>query len=155
MPLSNLLRAAADTCRYCGNKASLLNRNHPDCRRARQAGWQEMVNLADADARTHNFNEKSLRHAAAEIAKNSYGDGVTVNQPLEEGWKRGIAHSMADGIMTQTEETRLREYRDRLALANSDADRQAAAQLEKASTPIGLPWTPGSRPWPRATPKPT
>ena len=41
---------------------------------------------------------------------------------------------MADGIMTQAEETRLREFRDRLALADSGADRKAAEQLERAST---------------------
>ena len=41
---------------------------------------------------------------------------------------------MADGITTQTEETRLREFRDRLALADSGADRKASQQLERAST---------------------
>ena len=41
---------------------------------------------------------------------------------------------MTDGIVTQAEEAKLREYRDRLALANSDADRQTAVQIEKAST---------------------
>ena len=40
---------------------------------------------------------------------------------------------MADGIITQAEEARLREFRDRLALADSGADEQAAAQLDKAS----------------------
>ena len=41
---------------------------------------------------------------------------------------------MADGIMTQQEESRLREFRDRLALADTSADRKAAAELERAST---------------------
>ena len=40
---------------------------------------------------------------------------------------------MADGIITQNEETKLREFRDRLPLADSGADRQAAAQLDRAS----------------------
>ena len=39
MPLSNLLRTAAGTCRYCGNKAGILNRDHPECRRTFDAGW--------------------------------------------------------------------------------------------------------------------
>ena len=59
-----------------------------------------MVTLAAEAARTHTFNEKALRLSLAEIARNSYGDGATVNQALEEGWKRGIAHAMADGIIT-------------------------------------------------------
>lgn len=40
---------------------------------------------------------------------------------------------MADGIITQAEEAKLREFRDRLALADSAAEEQAAAQLDKAS----------------------
>ena len=40
---------------------------------------------------------------------------------------------MADGIITQAEETKLREFRDRLALTDSGADEQAAAQLDRAS----------------------
>ena len=37
---------------------------------------------------------------------------------------------MADGIVSQSEEARLREFRDRLALADAGADRKATAQLE-------------------------
>ena len=40
---------------------------------------------------------------------------------------------MANGIMTQAEETRLREFRDRLALADSGADRKAAEQQSFAT----------------------
>ena len=133
MPLSTILKSAAGTCRYCGNKAGLIARDHPGCRRTFDAGWDRMVRLAADAARTHAFDEKSLRLSLAEIARNSYGDGDTVNQALEEGWKRGVGHAMADGIITQNEETKLREFRDRLALADSSADEQAAAQLDKAS----------------------
>ena len=41
---------------------------------------------------------------------------------------------MADGILTQQEETLLREFRDRLALDSANIDRKAAAQLERTST---------------------
>ena len=40
---------------------------------------------------------------------------------------------MADGILTQAEESRLREFRDRLALADSGADQKAAEELERAA----------------------
>ena len=134
MPLSNLLRTAAGTCRYGGNKAGLIARDHPECRRTYDAGFQEMVNLGADAARTYAFDEKSLSLTLAAIAKRSYGNGSIVNQALEEGWKLGVAHSMADGILTQVEETNLREFRDRLALADSGADQKAVSQLEKAFT---------------------
>ncbi len=135
MPLSNLLRPAAGTCRYCGNKAGGLTRDHPDCKAAHQSGWHRMVELAADAARFHAFDEKTLRLSLAEIARSTHGNGTTVNEALEEGWKRGVSHAMADGMITQAEEAKLREFRDRLALADSDAaDPKAAAQLSRAST---------------------
>ena len=47
--------------------------------------------------------------------RRSNGEGATVNQALEEGWKQGLTRSMADGSITQAEEAKLREFRDRLA----------------------------------------
>ena len=38
-------------------------------------------------------------------------------QALEEGWKRGVAYAMTDGIISRQEEERLRAFRDQLALA--------------------------------------
>ena len=46
MPLSSLLKSAAGTCPFCHQKAGILSREHPECRRAHQAGWHEMVQLA-------------------------------------------------------------------------------------------------------------
>ena len=93
-----------------------------------------MTALATEAARTHVFDEKTLRLTPAEIASHSYGNGNAINQALEEGWKQGITHAMADGVLTQDEESRLREFRDRLALADSGADRKTAEELERAAT---------------------
>lgn len=46
-----------------------------------------MVTLAAEATRTHSFDEKSLGINLAEIAHRCYGDGASVNQALEEGWK--------------------------------------------------------------------
>ena len=59
MPLSNLLKSAAGTCPFCNQKAGILSREHPDCRRTHQAGWNEMVRLAAHAARSHEFNPNS------------------------------------------------------------------------------------------------
>ena len=53
MPLSNLLKSAAGTCPFCHQKAGILSREHPDCRRTYQAGWDEMIRLAGGAARSH------------------------------------------------------------------------------------------------------
>ena len=45
MPLSNLLKSAAGTCPFCHQKAGILSREHPNCRRTHRAGWNKMVHL--------------------------------------------------------------------------------------------------------------
>ena len=133
MRLSNILKSAAGTCPHCGQKAGILSRAHPHCRRTFQAGWHEMVNLAAQAAGSPDFDEGHLRLTLSAVAKISYGNEDTVNQALEEGWKLGVDHSMADGIITQDEEARLREFRDQLALGSDTADSGAMAHLDRAS----------------------
>ena len=69
MPLSNLLKSAAGTCRFCRQQAGILSREHPQCRRTHQAGWNEMVHLAAQAAASHNFDEKTFLLYLAEIAR--------------------------------------------------------------------------------------
>ena len=61
MPLSKLLKSALGTCPFCRQKAGIISREHPDCRRIHQAGWQEMVQLAAQAAGSPDFDENQLR----------------------------------------------------------------------------------------------
>ena len=133
MILPNLLKSAAGTCPFCNKKAGILSREHPECRRAHQAGWHEMVQLAADAAGSPDFDEGHLRLTLSAVAKICYGNEDTVNQALEEGWKLGVDHSVADGIITQEEEARLREFRDQLAPGSDTADSGAMAHLDRAS----------------------
>ena len=45
MPLSTILKSAAGTCAFCHQKTGILSREHPQCLRTYQAGWQEVVQL--------------------------------------------------------------------------------------------------------------
>ena len=81
MPPSNLLKSAAGTCRYCGQKAGVLSQSHTDCRRTFDAGFKEMVKLAAEAAKTHRFDEKSLRLSPAKTARRPTATGT----PLKHG----------------------------------------------------------------------
>ena len=131
MRLSNLLKSAAGTCPLCRQKTGILSREHPECRRTFQAGWNEMVRLAWDAARSHEFHPNSLRVSLAEIARDSYGDASTVARALEEGWRKAVKHAAADGSITHEEEFRLRRFRDRLGLNRSRVHAQATAQLNR------------------------
>ena len=133
MPLSNLLRSAAGTCPHCGQKAGILSREHQECRRTYQAGWDEMVNLATHAARSHEFHSNSLQLTLTEIARWSYGDASTVARALEEGWRRAVRKAAADGSITHEEEFRLRRFRDRLGLNRSSGHTSATTQLSLLS----------------------
>ena len=85
MPLSNLLKSAADTSPFCHQKAGVISREHPHCRRAHQAGWHEMVQLAAQAAGSPEFDESHQRLTLSAVAKISYGNEDTVKQALEEG----------------------------------------------------------------------
>ena len=99
MPLPDLLKSAAGTCPFCNQKAGILNREHQGCRRAHQAGWNEMVRLAADAAWTHSQGGKFLQLSLADISRSPYGDGNTVNQALEEGCKQRVWHAMNNGII--------------------------------------------------------
>ena len=139
MHLSTLLKSAAGICRYCGNKAGILSRDHPECKAAYQHSWNRMVKLAAAAARSHKFDEKNLRLTLAEIARNSHCDGATVNQALKEGWKRGVSHAMADGIITQPQENNISDSRERLALDTGSDDSAPPAGNAKAPDQARIP----------------
>ena len=140
MPFSNLLKSAAGTCPFCGQKAGIISREHPECRRTHRAGWNEMVQLAADAAGSHEFNPNSLQVALTEIARRSFGDASTVARAMEEGWRRALRHAAADGSITHEEEIRLRRFRDRLGLNRRSAHASATTQLNLISKrrPTGL-----------------
>ena len=117
----------------CNQKAGIISREHPECRRTYQAGWDEMVELALDAAKSREFHANSLRIALTEIARRSYGDASTVARALDEGWRRALRHAAADGSITHEEEVRLRRFRDRLGLNRSNAHASATAQLNLTS----------------------
>ena len=74
------------------------------------------------------FDPHHLRISPWLWFRRSYGDANTVNQALEEGWRRAVRKAAADGSITHEEEFRLRRFRDRLGLNRSSAHASATAQ---------------------------
>ena len=121
-------------CRFCGEKAGFLRRQHGQCKDRHQTGIQEMIELAAQSAGTPNFSEAALRQSLDSIAARVHATGADVDGALAAGWARSVRHAMADGILTQDEEARLRDFRDRLALENNPEARAESATLERAAT---------------------
>ena len=132
MPFAQVLLSIRGQCHHCGQQAGVFKRDHTECRKTHQAGWQEMVSLVTQAAADHSFNETALRQTLQAIANRSRATGEDIDRALEEGFQQGVAQAMADGIITRDEEERLRAFRDRLALENSAADQGALAELDRA-----------------------
>ena len=121
-------------CRYCGENAGFLRRQHGECRERHQTGMQEMIELAAQSAGTSNFNEAALRQTLGAIAGRARATEADVDKALAEGWARSVRHAMADGILTRDEEARLRDFRDRLALEDNPEARAESETLGRAAT---------------------
>ena len=121
-------------CRYCGQKAGFLRSKHKECKSAYQSGRQQMVALvADAASRA-DFSEAALVDDLKVIACGSYVDDDGIRAVIAEGWHQAVKEGLADGILTQDEESRLRDFRDQFAI---DEERRigqsAAAELDRAA----------------------
>ena len=134
MPITKFLQSLSGTCRHCGQKTGLLQRDHTQCRQTHQAGIQEMTQLAAQAAGANTFNEAALRQTLGAIAQRSRATDQDIDRALEEGFRQGVAQAMSDGILTREEEERLRTFRDSLALEDSTGDPKTISALDRASS---------------------
>ena len=121
------------TCRYCNQNAGFLRRQHGQCRDLHDAGIQEMTQLAAQAAGTASFNETALRSTLRAIANRAQATEDDISQAIADGWAQGVQHAMQDGILTQQEETSLRDFRDRMANQDLPGIVTGSATLDPAS----------------------
>ena len=120
-------------CVHCGQPAGFLRRKHKPCDVVHREGVLEMTRAAAAAASTGAFDANTLRQQLAEVAARSFAGEDHITGAIERGWERAVAESLADGVLTRAEETRLRDYRDRLALAADTGAGGAGEELERAA----------------------
>ena len=121
------------TCRYCNQNAGFLRRQHGQCRDLHAAGIREMTQLAAQSAGTASFNETALRSTLRAIAARAQATEDEISQAIAAGWAQGVQHAMQDGILTQEEETQLRDFRNRMANQDLPAIVTGSATLDRAS----------------------
>ncbi|MCY4556129.1 MAG: hypothetical protein OXF79_07065 [Chloroflexi bacterium] len=122
------------SCKHCGEKAGFLRRSHKECDNAHRAGRQRMVALvADAAGQPH-FSEAALVGDLEAIAAGAYINEDGIRAAIAEGWHQAVREGLADGILTQAEEARLRDFRDQFAIEEEHkAGREATADLDRAA----------------------
>ena len=121
------------TCRYCGQNAGFLQKQHGQCRDLHAAGMQEMTQLAAQAAGTSSFNETAIRSTLRAIADRARATPDEISGAIAAGWTQGVKHAMSDGILTQEEETNLRYFRDRMANQDLPSVITGSTTLDRAS----------------------
>lgn len=122
------------SCKYCGQKAGFLRRSHKDCDNAHRIGRQRMIALVAEAAGKPNFSEAALLSDLETIAAGAFIDNDGIRAAIAEGWRQAVKEGLADGILTQDEEARLRDFRDRFAIHEQNrVGQDAAAQLDRAA----------------------
>ena len=94
-------------CRYCGQNAGFLRKQHGQCRDLHATGVREMTQLAAQAAGSPGFSENALRQTLRAIAARAQATEDDVSQAIAAGWAQGVQHAMSDGIITQEEENQL------------------------------------------------
>ena len=122
-------------CKYCARKAGFLRRSHKDCDNSHRAGRQRMVALVAEAAGRSNFSEAALLGDLKSIAADAYISEDGIRAAIAEGWHQAVKEGLADGILTQDEESRLRDFRDQFALDDQwdRTTQDAGEQLDRAS----------------------
>lgn len=122
------------SCKYCGEKAGFLRRSHRDCDNLHKAGRERMVALVAEAAGRPQFNEAALMGDLESIAAGAYIDEDGIRGAFAQGWHQAVREGLADGILTQDEEARLRDFREQFAITELDKPGQtAAADLDRAA----------------------
>ena len=121
-------------CKYCGKSAGFLRSKHRECDEAHKAGWQQIVGLVSQAATTIDFNEVALRKTLESIAVRAWMSNRELNVAIAQGWRGAVGASLADGILTQEEEERLRNFRDRMSVVVDPSNATALTQLTEGAT---------------------
>ena len=89
-----------------------------------------MVAMAAGAAASTAFSQTQLRLDLLAVAQRLFFDGDGINAAVAEGWHRAVKERLSGCILTQNEEARLREFRDRFAV---EALHEAEATLVEAA----------------------
>ncbi len=125
-------------CRYCGEGAGFLRRQHRACAEAFRQGKAGIRDLAARAARRDAFRESALLSDAREIASRSFMSELDLRAAIAAGWREAVKESLSDGVLGKDEEARLRAFRDRMALGMAESGSMGSALDEAAAARLGI-----------------
>lgn len=112
-------------CRFCGDDAGLLRREHRECRSAHAQGRKRVVRLVQqADWSEQEVGR--LRQEIRQIAGRSYIPAGDLRTLVVEGWAEAVEQALDDHLVTLQEEDRLLRLQEAFNLSDQELDREGA-----------------------------
>ncbi|MCY3720565.1 MAG: hypothetical protein OXG07_13550 [Anaerolineaceae bacterium] len=112
-------------CRYCGEDAGLLRREHRDCRIAHGQGRERINALVLKATRDGQVNE-GLRREIGDIARESHIAAGDLRDLVSAGWSAAVEHALDDHVITGQEEANLHQLQTLFQLENHELDDEGA-----------------------------
>ena len=125
-------------CKYCGESAGFLRREHKECRLNHEAAAQA-VRMACIGAALYGEDLDGLRERIrSEWAKVGVAASqLQIDENIAEGWGHALADAMEDRMMEEEERLGLNRYRSKFRLSETVLDREGDFQMFRMASLIG------------------
>jgi|SRR5581483_425339 len=112
-------------CKFCGESAGFLSSEHTECEQLHENG-KEQIGAEVSKALSPSGSLETLQSHLTEIAQDSYISDHERQTLLVQGWTDAVSRCLEDGILDESEETRLVEFKNHFSLTESDLDANGA-----------------------------
>jgi len=112
-------------CKFCGKPAGFLDSEHTECEQLHENSKKQIV-AEISQALSPSGSLDALQSRLTEIAQDGYISENERQTLLVQGWTDAVNRYLEDGVLDESEETRLVEFKNRFSLAEADLDANGA-----------------------------
>jgi hypothetical protein len=112
-------------CKFCGKPAGLLHTEHTECEQLHENSKKQMV-AEISQALSLSGSIDALQSHLTEVAQDGYISENEKRALLVQGWTDAVDRYLEDGVLDESEERRLGEFKSRLSLSQEDLDTRGA-----------------------------
>jgi hypothetical protein len=112
-------------CKFCGKPAGFLHSEHTECEHLYENSKKQIVTEI-LQALSPSGSVDALQSHLTEIAQDGYISENEKQTLLIQGWTNAVDRFLEDGVLDESEEKRLGEFKSRLSLSQADLDTNGA-----------------------------
>ena len=112
-------------CKFCGKLAGFLHTEHTECEQLHENSKKQIVTEI-SQALSPSGSLDALQSRLTEIAQDGYISEKERQTLLVQGWTDAVDRYLEDGVLDESEEKRLVEFKNCLSLTEADLDANGA-----------------------------